>query len=807
MNRRPPVLAALIACLALLIHAKPVMAVDYCVGDTAELLAALESAADSTVNDVIRLERGDYPLVANVAEFSIKGDLVIRGGYASGCPLLGRSLDPRLTRIFGAGTLFPGITLGVNDSLEIDGLAFEHTSGVRLLSAGSQTQTPQPITVRRSRFSNNIMGLEVRSTHHDVRIENNLILDSIGFEGNRHDGLAVVHDAPSSASISVDVLFNTVLGNARAFLIKGGGPFASAPRVQNNILRSDASGTVDMAYALFIERVQIAATNNVWGVRVFSNGGGLTTDLLNVFADPQLDANLIPIAGSPALNSGTEFVAGGAPATDHDGGPRTVGSLPDRGALESAISDIDTLFVTSTANSGAGTLRQAIIDSNQTLNAERIEFNLGPASGCPYAISLTSPLPAVTSPLTIDGFSQAGSSANTRDDSYDGVHCVVLSGSVSQGLRLQPAAGQVITVMGLAFQRFTSAAIEADGAGSVRIWGNTFGVLTNPLVPAGFLGDAIAINGTVGTYIGGAGAVRVNLIGNADGAGVRLTDCDGCSVRGNLIGVRADGHSELGNGVGVLAVGGDGAIADNVIGHSATQGLRVEGATASYNVSFNRIGEARALIPPFDLPYEIPNGGNGIRLVGGSGHVVTKNTIAHNATDGVVVLDAVDRARLGQNAIYGNGQLGIDLSPDGVDPQDTDLIDAGGGNGGQNFPVLLDASGSDTQGTVSGELYSRSGQFQIELFASQSCDGSSHGEGTRWLRSFPLSISATTPGGLPFEDTVPFSVEVESSSGLLGRFITATATRLVGDEGATSEFSACIEYLQGPEVFRDGFED
>lgn len=807
MNRCRSAFSALIVCLALLADSASVTAADYCVGDAAELRSALESAGDSIANDLIRLERGDYPLDANVAEFSMKGDLVLRGGYASGCPLLGRSLDPSLTRIFGAGTLFPGITLSVNDSLEIDGLSFEHTSGIRLLSAGDQTQTPKPITVRRSLFTNNIMGLEVRSTHHDVRIENNLILDSIGFDGNRHDGLAVVHDAPASAPISVDVLFNTVLGNARALLIKGGGPFASVPRVQNNILRSDASGTVDMAYSLFIESVQVAATNNVWGVRVFSNGGAFSTDLLNVFADPQLDANLIPLAGSPALNSGTDFVAGGVPATDHDGGPRTVGSLPDRGALESAISDIDTLVVTSTANSGAGTLRQAIIDSNQTVNAERIEFNLGPASGCPYSIPVTSPLPAVTSPLTIDGFSQAGSSPNTREDGYDGVHCVVLTGSVSEGLRLQPAAGQAIAVMGLALQRFTSAAIEADGAGSVRIWGNTFGVVTNPLVPPGFLGDAIAVNGTDGSYIGGSGGTRVNLIGNADGAGVRLTGCSGCSVRGNLIGVRPDGYSELGNGVGVLVLGGNGAIADNVIGHSATQGVRIEGETASYSVTFNRIGESRALIPLFDLPYEIPNGTNGIRLVGGIGHLVTKNTIAHNGTDGLVVLDAVDRARLGQNAIYGNGQLGIDLSPDGVDPQDTDLIDAGGGNGGQNFPVLLQASGSDTRGMVSGGLNSRAGQFLIELFASQSCDGSGHGEGERWIRSFPLAISATTPGGLPFEGTVSFSVEVDSSAGLLGRFITATATRLDGEAGATSEFSACIEYLQGPEIFRDGFED
>ena len=95
--------------------------------------------------------------------------------------------------------------------------------------------------------------------------------------------------------------------------------------------------------------------------------------------------------------------------------------------------------------------------------------------------------------------------------------------------------------------------------------------------------------------------------------------------------------------------------------------------------------------------------------------------------------------------------------------------------------------------------------------AFQPFDGGAGASGEPGLRRrdpiVPLAISATTPGGLPFEGTVSFSVEVDSSAGLLGRFITATATRLDGEAGATSEFSACIEYLQGPEIFRDGFED
>src|SRR5690606_32563800 len=204
----------------------------------------------------------------------------------------------------------------------------------------------------------------------------------------------------------------------------------------------------------------------------------------------------------------------------------------------------DTIVVTSTASSGAGTLRQAILDSNLTVNAEVIEFDLGDESGCPYVISPSTRLPAVTSPLTIDGFSQPGSSPNTRLDRYDGVHCVILAGDVSEGLRLQPAANQTMKVRGIAFQRFSAAAIEVNGGGRVLIQGNTFGVTTNFLVPAGFAGDAITITGTDGSSVGSLDEATINLIGNADGAGLRLTGCNGCSVRYNLIGVDTDGHSD-----------------------------------------------------------------------------------------------------------------------------------------------------------------------------------------------------------------------------------------------------------------------
>lgn len=59
-----------------------------------------------------------------------------------------------------------------------------------------------------------------------------------------------------------------------------------------------------------------------------------------------------------------------------------------------------TLVVTTTADSGVGSLRQAIADANSNPGADTISFNL---SNCPCLIALTSALPTITDSLTLSG--------------------------------------------------------------------------------------------------------------------------------------------------------------------------------------------------------------------------------------------------------------------------------------------------------------------------------------------------------------------------------------------------------------------
>src|SRR5215467_524995 len=70
-----------------------------------------------------------------------------------------------------------------------------------------------------------------------------------------------------------------------------------------------------------------------------------------------------------------------------------------------------TFTVTTTADSGPGSLRQAILDSNAAFGADEIVFAI-PGSGV-HTIALASALPAMTDGVILDGYSQPGASPNT----------------------------------------------------------------------------------------------------------------------------------------------------------------------------------------------------------------------------------------------------------------------------------------------------------------------------------------------------------------------------------------------------------
>jgi hypothetical protein len=126
-------------------------------------------------------------------------------------------------------------------------------------------------------------------------------------------------------------------------------------------------------------------------------------------------------------------------------------------------------MVTSTADSGPGTLRQAILDLDANGDstgapANTLTFQL--AGTGPQTIAPATPLPNVTRPVFIDGWSQGG-------PGYSGPPLIVIDGKSivdpqADGLRI--AAGSS-TVEGLAIVRFTDVQLLLLYAGNNLVEG------------------------------------------------------------------------------------------------------------------------------------------------------------------------------------------------------------------------------------------------------------------------------------------------------------------------------------------------
>jgi hypothetical protein len=178
----------------------------------------------------------------------------------------------------------------------------------------------------------------------------------------------------------------------------------------------------------------------------------------------------------------------------------------------------------------------------------------------------------------------------------------------------------------------------------------------------------------------------------------------------------------------------------------------------------------------------------------GSADKIFVNRIAFNGFSGApghragVVVESGTGNRI-QSYIYANAELGIDLAPAGVNPNDDDDADTGP-NGLQNAPVLtaatVDADSTDITGTLEGRP---STTYALEFFFSRFCDPSGFGEGN--FRIHTASVTTDSSGQASFNESRKPRLPV-------GQFVTATAT---DPQGNTSEFSNCQEIVAAPPAF------
>ena len=131
--------------------------------------------------------------------------------------------------------------------------------------------------------------------------------------------------------------------------------------------------------------------------------------------------------------------------------------------------------VTTTADAGVGSLRQALTDANTTPGPIVIGFSI-PGSGV-HTIAPASALPTLGGNIVIDGYTQSGATSNSQSVGNDAVILIELNGAnAGTGTDGIVFDGSDNAVRGLAINRFDGASIRFRLGANNRIEGNVIGL-------------------------------------------------------------------------------------------------------------------------------------------------------------------------------------------------------------------------------------------------------------------------------------------------------------------------------------------
>ncbi len=367
--------------------------------------------------------------------------------------------------------------------------------------------------------------------------------------------------------------------------------------------------------------------------------------------------------------------------------------------------------VTTTNDSGAGSLREAISNANATVNSggpDEIHFNIAGAGV--HTIKPVSTLPAITDPVVIDGYTQTGSGPNTLSNADNAVLLIELNGSAAgagvSGLTIN--AGNSV-MRGLVINGFSADGIAMYVNGGNLIEGNFIGTDPTGKLAVTNSGDGIGITVPNNLIGGGAPASRNLVSGNAQrGIDITGSNVTAVLVEGNFIGTDVSGTNAVPNGFeGVAVFDGTGNVigapapfVSNLISGNGTDGVAISGSNCTGNLIMNNligtdvtgtnylpnlfggvsifagysnlVGNAAA---PFSGNVVSGNRGSGIYITGANatgnfvqgnyvGTDVTGTRVISNLFEGVSISDAGGNLIGGtnvaaRNIISGNGLRGV----------------------------------------------------------------------------------------------------------------------------------------------------
>jgi uncharacterized repeat protein (TIGR01451 family) len=505
-------------------------------------------------------------------------------------------------------------------------------------------------------------------------------------------------------------------------------------------------------------------------------------------------------------------------------------------------------FVVSNTSDGASpapnSLRWAITQVNDDTAEDTIDFEI--TAGGFQSITLSSPLPAITNSVVIDGATEQG---------YSGVPLIQINGAGLGGSSnaLVISGGQS-TIRGLSLVGFSGSAIVLNTLGGDLIEGNAIGV-----DPSGNVADAngqgILVSGTSNNTIGGSLAGAGNVISGNTASGILIENGGGQAanneIAANHIGTNASGSAALGNGAaGIDIEGASGTeigLAEvgmgNVVSGNKGPGIEVAASAIVTVIQNNFIGIAANGTTPIgnggdgillDNALSTTIGGtgknqgnligcnqaNGIETQGGAGALIEANTIGTDLTGVLDLGNRGDGIELGSSSNTvggvsagaantiddnGNGQVGSGVQLVGSVVGNSILSNSIFGNAGlginlgngptpshapgtpgpndyQNYPTLSLAQSNGTATMINGSLYSVPATTFVLQFFASPSQSAS-GFGQGKTLVGSDSVTTDASGNVTFSVPLPASVTP-------GEYVSATASVPGGD---TSEFAQDVQ--------------
>jgi hypothetical protein len=462
---------------------------------------------------------------------------------------------------------------------------------------------------------------------------------------------------------------------------------------------------------------------------------------------PAITMTVNPIPATPAVTTNSPLCIGGTlnlstalvgGATYTWSGPNAFSSAlqnPTRGPL--VLADAGTYGVTVTVSgctsaqgtgvlvittpavftvinvndAGAGSFRQAIINANANCGHDTVKFNMG--AGGPFTITLASALPNLTdnAGVTIDGFSQTGSSPNTIPvfnttgaTPMNPVYQIILgnSGVIPTALIL---ASDNNVIQGLVMQNFgdgtvsnNDIAITITGSNN-QIIGNNIGMDATGIIAGTNTAEGVMISSGTNNIIGNGTAAGANLISglNSQYACIDIFGtATGTSIKGNMIGLQKDGTTKStgalsSTGVRLYSapntVGGANPGEGNVIS-GRYWGVLLGSTNGSNSILGNIIGtQANGTTYVASNPQDA-----GIYILGSSGAIIggnvagARNIISGNETSGITISGTTSTGNLVKGNYIGIDKTGVSYITGTSQDYGIYLSTAGGSNiiGGSN---------------------------------------------------------------------------------------------------------------------------